>query len=314
MITQDQFQGCLLGLSLGDALGAPFEGGILERLLWRAIGKTKQGKIRWTDDTQMSVDVIESYLSKGTIDQDDLAVRFAKSYHWSRGYGPGTAKLLKRVRRGDDWYNANRSIYRAGSFGNGAAMRAPIVGLIFANRLTDLIDATCMMGFVTHAHQLGIEGAVLLALVTALAARRQETHEIFAEIAPYCTSELFTSRLKLARTWLESSHDASPKTVSRQLGNGIAAHQSCVTAIYLALRFQNQPFMTLQRFTAMVGGDVDTIGAMAGAIWGASNGLSRLPRESLELLEQQTYLIDLATTLYTFEREKKNSGAKRPES
>src|SRR6202008_4200566 len=38
--TLDQFQGCLLGLALGDAMGAPHEGGPVERLVWKLIGKT----------------------------------------------------------------------------------------------------------------------------------------------------------------------------------------------------------------------------------------------------------------------------------
>ena len=59
MTSLDLFQGCLLGLSLGDALGAPYEGGVLERLLWRLIGKTSQGEMRWTDDTQMTIDKIK---------------------------------------------------------------------------------------------------------------------------------------------------------------------------------------------------------------------------------------------------------------
>src|SRR5688572_396147 len=130
MATVDQFQGCLLGLALGDALGAPLEGGILERLLWRAIGVSRKGEMRWTDDTQMSVDLVESFLAQGRVNPDDLARRFAKSYRWSRGYGPGAAKVLKRIARGTDWRKANRSVYRDGSYGNGAAMRAPILGLI----------------------------------------------------------------------------------------------------------------------------------------------------------------------------------------
>jgi ADP-ribosylglycohydrolase len=59
--------------------------------------------MRWTDDTQMSLDLVESMVALGTVDPDDLAQRFAKSYRWSRGYGPGAAKILKRIARGSDW-------------------------------------------------------------------------------------------------------------------------------------------------------------------------------------------------------------------
>jgi poly(ADP-ribose) glycohydrolase ARH3 len=82
------------------------------------------------------------------------------------------------------------------------------------------------------------------------------------------------------------------------LGNGIAAHESAVTALYLALRFREQPFMLLQQFIASCGGDTDTIGAMAGAIWGAANGYSKLPAEPLQKLEQRERLVALAGELH----------------
>ena len=127
----DRIIGSVLGLALGDAFGAPYEGGVLERAAWALIGKRK-GRRRWTDDTQMTIDVIESLVACGDIDQDDLARRFARSYRWSRGYGPGAAKVLKRIRRGQHWEAASSSAYRDGSFGNGGAMRAPAVGLFFS--------------------------------------------------------------------------------------------------------------------------------------------------------------------------------------
>jgi len=39
------------GLALGDALGAPYEGGPEERLAWKLLGKTRNRKLRYTDDT-----------------------------------------------------------------------------------------------------------------------------------------------------------------------------------------------------------------------------------------------------------------------
>ena len=132
MLAQDRFIGSILGLALGDAFGAPYEGGILERALWGVIGKTG-GKRRWTDDTQMTLDVAEILIAQGQIDQRDLARRFAQSYHWSRGYGPSTARVLLRIRRSQPG-NARTSVYSAGSYGNGGAMRAPVVGLIVLSK------------------------------------------------------------------------------------------------------------------------------------------------------------------------------------
>jgi poly(ADP-ribose) glycohydrolase ARH3 len=294
----DRFQGCILGLALGDALGAPFEGGIVEKALWRWIGSTRTGQMRWTDDTQMSLDILESLLATGGVDQDDLAARFAKSYRWSRGYGPGTAKILKRIAKGSHWRNANRSVHKAGSFGNGAAMRAPIVGVFYANRADLLVEAARQSAEVTHAHPLGVEGAVAVACATALAAHGQSGLEIFQETAARCTLEPFTSRLATARAWLESDKRVSGTEVRRELGNGIAAHESSVTAIYLAMRYRDRPFDEMHQFITQLGGDVDTIGAMAGAVWGVANGAASLPAKQLARLEQRERLANLAVSLY----------------
>jgi len=298
MPTLEQYRGCLLGLALGDALGAPYEGGLLERLLWRAIGATGAGQMRWTDDTQMAIDLAESFLAEGTINPDDLAIRFARGYRWSRGYGPGAARVLKRIARGIDWREANCSVYREGSFGNGAAMRVPVLGLIFGDRPDELAVMVRSSAIVTHAHPIAMEGALLVALVAGLAARGHSPREIYERASACCILSQFQARLATAREWELSTKPPSPGEVARALGRGIAAHESCVTAVYVALRFQNQDFLEMQRFIVAGGGDVDTIGAIAGAIWGASNGVARLPDDALTRLEQRERLDSLAASLH----------------
>src|SRR6478609_148321 len=162
-LTLDQFSGCMLGLATGDALGAPYEGGPLERLVWHVIGRTSDGCLRWTDDTQMALDLAGSLLEEGGVRPEALAKRFASSYRWSRGYGPGAAKVLKRIRRGEPWEAASRAVYAEGSFGNGAAMRAPVLALFFARDRAGLLDGARASAMITHAHPLGIDGALLTA-------------------------------------------------------------------------------------------------------------------------------------------------------
>lgn len=299
MSTLDRTLGCLLGLSLGDAFGAPFEGGIVERTLWRAIGTTRNGRKRWTDDTRMTFDIVESYLSRGTIDPDDLAIRFAKSYRWSRGYGSGAAKVLRRIDRGHDWRTANRSVHPQGSFGNGAAMRSPAIGLIFAYRPFEMAQAVSDSAIVTHAHPLAIEGASLVALATAAAFRGGSADEILEAIRHCISDDRFRTRFDSARHWFDTKQEPAPREVARILGRGIAAHESCVTAVYLALRFLDRDFESMHRFVVACGGDTDTIGAMAGAVWGAANGFDRLPSGWLEILENHETLIESAKKLHS---------------
>jgi poly(ADP-ribose) glycohydrolase ARH3 len=293
----DRFRGCLLGLALGDALGAAHEGGPVERLLWSLIGSTRHGQMRWTDDTQMSLDVAESLLATGEVDTEDLARRFAGSYRWSRGYGPSAARLLKRIARGAHWRHANRLDHPEGSFGNGAAMRAPVIGLYFSGQPARVADAARLSAGITHAHPLGMEGAVLIATATAQALRGAAPRAVLQEAAAACRLEPFVARLGIAQSWLDAGAP-EPAVVRRQLGNGVAASASCVTALYIATRFMHQPFAAMHDFVLGCGGDTDTIGAMSGAIWGAANGAGSLPSRQLARLEQRERLEGVAAALH----------------
>ncbi len=294
-LTMDQFQGCILGLACGDAHGAPHEGGILERLVWRVIGRTSEGRLRWTDDTQMAVDLAESLLQENGVHADAMAQRFASSYRWSRGYGPGAAKVLKRIRRGVPWEQASKSVYPGGSYGNGAAMRAPVLALYFAHDHDQLLEAAEISAKVTHAHPLGVEGAVAIALAAHALLWQLPTPRIAPTVATACSQLDLAQRLKVVADWIAAETTPTPREVVARLGNGITAATSCPTAIYIALRHLNRPFNSMLQFVIACGGDVDTIGAMAGSLWGIANGPAELPSENIE---GQDDLLNLAGRLF----------------
>lgn len=294
---ESSFAGSLLGLALGDAFGAPLEGGPLEQAAWRLMGSTPDGCRRWTDDTLMALDLAESLTARGTLDQDDLAQRFARSYCWSRGYGPGAARLLKLIRKGVDWRQANTRVFSEGSFGNGGAMRAPVVGLFYWQDFNALVAGARASAVITHAHPLGQQGAVLVALATALALENHSPKQMLQVLGRQSVAPPLRDRLEIAAAWM-AGETASPDDVRTQLGNGIVATESCVTSIYVAFKFIERPFGELLDFVAVCGGDVDTIGAMAGAIWGARNGDAGLPDEKLACLESGHHVRQVAINLY----------------
>jgi len=294
--------GCFLGLALGDALGAPFEGGPIERGVWKLIGKTRSGELRWTDDTQMSLDLAEVLISAGRVDPDALAAQFARSYRWTRGYGPGTAKVLKLVTKGRPWRQAVHAVHPGGSFGNGAAMRAPVLGIFYASTPEGLRDAAQASASVTHAHPLAVEGAVLIAQATADTLLRRSASHVVATALEACASDAFSTRLRTTRSWLQAGTTPPPDDVRRELGNGMSAPDSAVTALYLGLRFQREPFQHLLDFVTRCGGDTDTIGAMAGALWGAANGTEALPEQQLSRLEERRHIEHVARSLWAAAR------------
>lgn len=294
-LTLDRFTGCLLGLATGDALGAPYEGGLLERLVWRFIGHTSDGCLRWTDDTQMALDLAESLLNEDGVRPAALAKRFASSYRWSRGYGRGAARVLKRIRRGEPWETAGKAVYAEGSYGNGAAMRAPVLALFFVRDRDGLIAAARSSARVTHAHPLGIEGAVLIALAAHTMLEGRPANQVLDIVQTECSAPQMAERLKTVRSWIKSQQMPSPREVATTLGNGITALTSCPTALFAALGHMNSSFEAMMEFIIACRGDVDTIGAMAGALWGIGNGAERLPQIRLEARD---VLVDIATRMF----------------
>jgi len=62
-ILQLKFRGCLVGLAIGDALGAPFEGrSVVGRAEVYAAAETRDA-LRYTDDTHVTIGVAESLIA-----------------------------------------------------------------------------------------------------------------------------------------------------------------------------------------------------------------------------------------------------------
>ena len=298
MTTLSRFEGAMFGLAAGDAFGAPYEGGPFERLVWRAIGKTRQGKRRWTDDTQMSLDLAASLIENRRIDQNDIANRFSKSYRWSRGYGPGAAKVLKRIKRGINWETACRSVFPNGSYGNGAAMRSPVVGLCFHREIDKIDYASRQAAEITHAHPLAIDGARLIAHATAQACVCSKPSEVWKSLTSLDCETALRLKLELANEWAETNQEIAVREIRKQLGNGIAASDSVITSIFIGLTNARNSFDQLLDMVTSVGGDTDTIAAMAGSIWGALRGIEDLPTIYQNELEEETLIRKTAIDLF----------------
>lgn len=80
----------LEGLSIGDALG--------HSLQWCAERVPRRSEPpppwSWSDDTEMALSVVATLEAHGSVEQDDLARRFARDFHAGRMYGPVWAAAL----------------------------------------------------------------------------------------------------------------------------------------------------------------------------------------------------------------------------
>ncbi len=270
-----RYLGAGLGLLLGDAHGAPHEGGPLEKALWWLIGRT-HGKRRFTDDSQMAFDLGEHLLEYGKIEHQKLLLKFADSYRWSRGYGPSTVTVLKAARRGLEWQKATRVRFPAGSFGNGAAMRIAPLAVFLHQRVQpeEAIHWFRQSAEVTHPHPLAMDGAVALGLCILLSFDEVDPFEILKSVLDSMETTAMNEKLQRVAELLKENPTPNAREAKRSLGAGTAALESVPLSIYLGFRYREADFAELMESANRGGGDTDTIAAMAGALWGASRGNS----------------------------------------
>src|SRR5690349_12785198 len=156
---RDRGAGCLLGLALGDALGAPFEfmrSTSLPRpipafeLPWQGLppGTT-------TDDTAMARNLAASLVAMRGFDPDDVVARHLA---WFRTGPPDignlTRKVLQRVSEGVTAEDAAEAIWRIRgpevSAGNGSVMYCAPLGVAYARRRDELSRVAPRLSALTH--------------------------------------------------------------------------------------------------------------------------------------------------------------------
>lgn len=286
---RDRCRGALIGVGLGDAIGAPFEGQpnpnrdeVVELLGTSCF-------LRTTDDTAMTLAVGEAIVAAGRVDQEQLVEHLAVRYldDPDRGYGRSPV-VLDAVHAGVPWRQA-ADIGDGGLRGDGAAMRvAPVAIAAYTSaELTSVWAAA--QAEVTHAHPTAIDGARLIALAT-----RQ------ALISPAPPN--WHDRTRLAALLAEQAHTdelgAGLRGAPPSPGAAIAGSASAAVpaAIHVAAQHGDDLIATI-RAAVELGGDTDTVAAMAAGIVGAHLGVAAIPAALVERLEHHGQLVELADSL-----------------
>ena len=296
-----KFLGCLLGTAIGDALGAWREGRRMSRSEDIVFLAERLEQLIYTDDTHMTIGVAESLIESRGFDGEHMAQTFIKNYDaepW-RGYGPGPPRIFRMIKDGEAWYSAANRLYRGGSFGNGSAMRVAPVGLLYSRNLEKLREIAYQSSSITHSHELAREGAALQACAVALAVNTPSHGDIdkeafLSKLQNFIQNQLYQEKLARIGELLGEQDKAKVIAV---LGNGIEAPKSVPTAIYCFL-MQPQSYEDTVIYAISLGGDTDTIAAMAGAISGAYLGIEAIPPEWQAKLENKEYIERLAEKLY----------------
>ncbi len=274
MPNSDTAYDSLVGLSVGDALGAQFFGP------GRAVSDLHAGRPpappwQWTDDTEMACSVYTEVLDRGRIDRDALAAVFAERCEPYRGYGPGTVVVLHEIRDGRPWADAAGAVFGGnGSWGNGAAMRVAPLGAYFAGDPERAAAQAAFSAEITHRHPEAIVGAMAVAVAAghAAAVRGKDCApgELLDAVEPYLVDGRTAAGVRRARTLI----GRSVAEAAYELGNGarVSAHDTVPFTLWVAASFLGD-YPAAVTACVEAGGDVDTTAAIVGGIVAAYTGV-----------------------------------------
>ena len=329
--------GALAGLALGDALGMPTQAMSpqqIQTVYGHVTGLVDGDKSQpyapgmaagsVTDDTEQAL-LIASLLLKGhgsglNLDAGEFshALLAWEDSMIERGsldlLGPSTKAALERVRAGED-------PLRVGGEGttNGAAMRVTPIGIAASTSDRQLFaDAVWSSCQVTHATRQGFQSAALVAAAVSLGidAGAADVTDLLWEAVDFVRSLPERGAWSPEPDVVAATHRAlklaaqpasSLEWLAEQIGTAVASAQAIPMAFALLAR-DPSPRALLQ--VANLGGDTDTIGAIAGAILGASLGVEVFDAYGLAQVEQvsQLDLPSVATDLLAL-RDREGGGA-----
>lgn len=321
----DQIHGCLAGLALGDSLGSPTEFltprqikeeygwvyGFVPAPAWHPHKILQPGEI--TDDTGQALAVAHAYSGDGELTAEDVARHLLiwaemDADKLSAVLGPSTRQALERLRQGE----SPRLTGRKGTT-NGAAYRALVVGLVNFDRPEQLLRQAIEACLPTHGTTAAISGAAAVGFAVAGAMQNGagvddilsaacRGAELGSRHGAWHWSTPLDKRIQLAVKIIAESHD--PKQALENIYNSVGVDmlvaESVAAAIGLVKLANGDPMQAI-RYGANIGGDTDTIAAIAGAICGAYRGIEAIDRVMLAEVEKVNRL-DLASEAARLEK------------
>lgn len=249
---------CLFGAIAGDMIGFRFEWNKCTDPDFALFTKNPH----FTDDTVLTVAVADALLNQRGY--GEAIVEYARCYP-KAGYGSFFRRWL-----------ANDGIEPYNSFGNGSAMRVSPVAWAF-NTLDEVLRAAERSAAVTHNHPEGIKGAQSVALAIHLARTGANQDQIRAGIESRFGYNLRRTldEIRPDYKWDSTSPGSVPEALIAFL--------------------ESTDYESTVRNAILLGGDADTMAAIAGSIAEAYYGVpeeivmevrKRLPPDLLAVVER----------------------------
>lgn len=298
-LLRGRYQGVLLGVAAGNALGLPVEGCSRNWIQEQFPGGLREVPERlrrqsWDDDLAQTAMLAEALLAGDTLDEEALAGRLVE---WAstdgRGIGLLTAAVVRELASGMPVGDAARVIWQrtdGAAAGNGAVMRCSPVALRWRHSPSQLIAETRKSATVTHYDPRCVWSAIALnvALVRSLVGVATDLNSLADALdsagAPHGVGDAVRSArgCELDELMLDDT------------GMGYT-----LKAMQVGLWSLSQPedFEAVLTQVVNAGGDTDTNGAVAGAIMGSVVGREGIPPRWLRRIPGTDRLVSLADQL-----------------
>lgn len=291
-VSESSVAGALVGCAVGDAMGAPFEG------LWSHSLPSADSLVagfheyhgfprgQYTDDTQLTIATVESLVESGDVEPADIARRIAELWRHHDIIGPGGActHAAEHFLATGDWQSMGAP---DGQAGNGTAMRTAVLGLLYVDLPDRLPGEVATISRLTHTDSRSVAGGVAIAAAGRLLAidpfpnTNKFCESVASTTAPF-NAELAECITTLAGQWQSDSvmnFVASAGQESPEFAQPIITPfviPTVLAALYSIIRCP-ESWESAVTHAVRLGGDVDTLGAIVGALAGIRHGYEAIP-------------------------------------
>jgi ADP-ribosyl-[dinitrogen reductase] hydrolase len=298
-----RFRGSLLGLAVGDALGAPveFEPRDSFPLItgYRGGGPFNLGAGDWTDDTSLALCLAESLVERHGFDPRDQAERYLR--WWREGHmscigncfdiGNTTKWSLQRFLDTGDPYSGPTDPAKAS---NGSLMRLAPVPLFYHAHPAEAVEYSGQSSKTTHGAPAAVDSCRYLgALIVGALAGESKDNLISGRFEP---ARGLWERAPLTREVelvAEGSFRHSEPPEIQAIGTAVKTLEASLWAFSRAGSFREGCLLAVN-----LGDDSDTVGAVYGQLAGAYYGVEEIPDKWLEGLSKVEVIEGMTEELF----------------
>ena len=304
----------IMGVVIGDALGCPVQFESRKEVAkhpvtgMRGYGTFNLPEGSWTDDSSLTLALLESIRRLGRIDLDDIMENFMKwlydgeftPYGYSYDVGRGTMLAIGR-------YKKNRKAKKCGgdeewNNGNGSLMRILPVCIYSSGKLRggdltehDAIQAVHSVGGLTHAHirsniACGLYFFMVDEVLNAEGSLRERLQAGLTR--GFSFYETFLADKDNLRCYDRlqdlDAFAALPADRIKSTGYVVDALEAAVWSLITTGNFGEALLKAVN-----LGDDTDTVGAIAGGLAGLYYGYDKIPADWLAAIKHRDWIEEL---------------------